>query len=134
MQTLSDRIRQARRAKGWSQSGLAEYLGVTTSAVGHWERPCGNQPSAERLFAIAKHLSVNIEWLVLGLGDVQRDSIGHQGLGINALSDNEQELLRCYRKLPQRSRSLLLQLLAQFNVPPQPSLRAKKLSSIGRGR
>lgn len=37
METIGDRIRQQREAKGFSLQQLAELLDVTKAAVSHWE-------------------------------------------------------------------------------------------------
>ncbi|MGY0612274.1 helix-turn-helix domain-containing protein [Luteimonas sp. A501] len=67
--TLPDRIRSARRRKGWSQSELGARLGVTASAVGHWERPAGHAPCLSRVMQLAGTLGVGIEWLISGRAD-----------------------------------------------------------------
>ncbi len=104
MQTLADRIRHSRRSRGWSQSRLAEYLNVTASAVGHWERPGGSRPSSERLFSIAGHLSVSVDWLVYGRGDMLPGAAVHSVPDIISSSNEEQQLLRHYRNLPHHAK------------------------------
>mgnify|MGYP006274281335 FL=1 len=110
MQSLADRIRRARRIKGWSQSQLAHRLGVSTSAVGHWERPNGPLPSTEHLIEIAMHLSVRVEWLALGHGDIRASGREIQWQGVT-LHAEEQALLERYKTLPEPSRALLSQFL-----------------------
>ncbi|MGK7294245.1 MAG: helix-turn-helix domain-containing protein [Candidatus Wenzhouxiangella sp. M2_3B_020] len=109
MRDVGDRIRRARRVKGWSQERLARSLGVTTSAVGHWERPKGHQPSSENLIEIARHLSVNVEWLAVGRGAMLADDT----LEMEAVSLNEEEkaLIKRYQGLSSPSRTLLAQIM-----------------------
>ena len=109
MRDVGDRIRRARRVKGWSQERLARSLGVTTSAVGHWERPRGHQPSTENLIEIAKHLSVNVEWLAVGRGAM----LAGDTLEMEAVSLNEEEkaLIKRYQGLSSPSRTLLAQIM-----------------------
>ena len=54
---LGEQIAAARRAKGWSQTRLAEELDVSTEAVGKWER---NQyaPNREKLSRLTECLDV----------------------------------------------------------------------------
>ncbi|MEX2499548.1 MAG: helix-turn-helix domain-containing protein [Wenzhouxiangellaceae bacterium] len=119
MEDLADRIRRARRIKGWSQTRLAESLGVTPGAVGHWERPDGSQPSSEHLIEIAKQLSVNHEWLAVGRGEMlPRDSKRLQP-GVISLSDGEQMLVERYQELPPPSRVLLLHFLDALVTSPE---------------
>ncbi len=119
VEDLADRIRRARRIKGWSQTRLAEGLGVTPGAVGHWERPGGNQPSSEHLVEIAKQLSVHHEWLAVGRGEMlPRDSKLFQP-GVISLSDEEQMLVEHYQALPPPSRVLLLQFLDALAASPK---------------
>jgi len=64
---VGERIRQAREAKGLSQSGLARLLpgGAEGRDVSRWERGL-NMPSWPNLQALAVALDVSIGWL---LGD-----------------------------------------------------------------
>lgn len=119
MNDLADRIRRARRIRGMSQARLAKYLGVTTSAVGHWERPEGHRPSLENLVEIAKHLSVSIEWLALGRREVHLSGSHEPNLGVVSLSYDEQLLLEQYRAIPTISRMLLMQLLDVLKASPE---------------
>ncbi len=115
MQYLSDRIRLARRAKSWSQAKLAARLGVTTSAVGHWERPNGHQPSMENLVGIARHLSISLEWLAIGRGErVLRGSSGSEP-NVISLSADEEALVKRYKDLPSPSRTILVQFIEALN-------------------
>lgn len=56
-------LKQIRESKGISQKELASALGVTESAVSHWE---SNRylPAAENLHLAAKALGVTIDELV----------------------------------------------------------------------
>ncbi len=119
MEDVADRIRRARRIKGWSQSRLAESLGVTPGAVGHWERPDGNQPSSEHLIEIAKQLSVNHEWLAIGRGAMMpQDSDCFQPSMIS-FGDDELVLLQHYQDLSAHTRALLMQFLNALVASPE---------------
>lgn len=58
--TLGKKIAELRRAKGWTQTQLAEKVGVHPSHITRWERD-KNQPSANTLTELAKHLEVTVE-------------------------------------------------------------------------
>jgi len=113
MQKLSDRIRRARRISGLSQSELADGLGVTTSAVGHWERPGGPYPSTQHLIRISTCLSVRLEWLATGRGHIQLDGQSHERDEVSGplFCIEERQLLEGYRALPEHSRQLLTRFL-----------------------
>jgi transcriptional regulator with XRE-family HTH domain len=53
-------IRQLRREAGWSQSELAERIGVSKMSVSHWETG-RNEPSARQLRALATAFNVPME-------------------------------------------------------------------------
>ena len=55
-------IADLRKRKKWSQSELAERLGVTQGAVSQWELEDA-YPSFEKLFDLARALDVSIEKL-----------------------------------------------------------------------
>jgi len=111
MRYVGDRIRRARRIRGWSQARLATRLGVTPSAVGHWERPNGHRPSSENLVEIAKHLSVSLEWLAIGCVDMRPHGSSGSEPGVISLSEEEEALVKRYRGLPSPSRALLVQFI-----------------------
>lgn len=63
MSILGDRIRLARKRKGWTQADLASALGVSEPAVNRYEKG-GRQPDVDQLVNIANVLEVSIEYLV----------------------------------------------------------------------
>src|SRR5450432_2203349 len=73
---LCDRIRLSRNEAELSQSGLAERVGVTASAVCQWESRDGTRPSTERLQDIAACTGMAFDWLATGHGSKQRRSRG----------------------------------------------------------
>lgn len=70
MRDLTTRIRQARRRLSYSQTDLAERVGVNRSAVAQWERPGGSTPTSSNLSKIAVITSVHYEWLATGRGQM----------------------------------------------------------------
>lgn len=118
---LSDRIRAARRMKGWSQSELAAELKVDRSAVGHWERGDGSAPSATRLFALARVTGVYVEWLANGSGPMLVTPLPEgSDKAPRALSNEEEHLLSCFARISGRARLLLLELAeTQASAPEQ---------------
>lgn len=98
---------------------------MTASAVGHWERPSGHQPSSENLIQVAKQLSVNLEWLATGCGEMR----GHRSSGsepsVISLSDEEEALIKRYQGLSSPSRALLAQFMEALAIPSGASQRTE---------
>ncbi|CAB4159800.1 HipB Predicted transcriptional regulators [uncultured Caudovirales phage] len=74
MDTLSSRLREARKAKGLSQTELAKAAGVAQSTVGNIES--GDRDGASSLAAIAEALGVRYRWLRDGDGTRELPAIG----------------------------------------------------------
>ncbi|WP_176461359.1 helix-turn-helix domain-containing protein [Bordetella genomosp. 1] len=67
MSTFSDRLRDARAHRGWTQKELAEISGLTPSAIGNYESGQRIHPSGTALLKLAQVLNVSPVWL--GEGD-----------------------------------------------------------------
>lgn len=65
--SIGSRIRSARKKAGMAQADLAAACGVRTLAVSSWERG-RSTPRAEAFPLIASALSVEIDWLLTGVG------------------------------------------------------------------
>ena len=58
-----DRLKQLRLSKDLKQSDLAAILGVSTSAIGSYER-CERQPAFELLHKYSKYFNVSIDYML----------------------------------------------------------------------
>ena len=67
MSTFSDRLRDARAHRGWTQKELAEISGLTPSAIGNYESGQRMHPAGTALLKLAQVLNVSPVWL--GEGD-----------------------------------------------------------------
>lgn len=66
MQTMGERIRTLREAKGWTQQALGERVGVSREAVSQWEiGPTKNIKNATFL-ALLRELGTTYEYLMFG--------------------------------------------------------------------
>ncbi|MCW2254044.1 phage repressor protein C with HTH and peptisase S24 domain [Providencia alcalifaciens] len=65
--TLAQRLKQARTNKGFTQSELAELVGLSQAAIQKIET--GKAATSTKLIEIAKELNVEPEWLSSGAGD-----------------------------------------------------------------
>lgn len=69
MDTMKDRIRTARKARGLTQQDVATELGVSRIAALNWENKNKQAlPESHRLPALAAFLGVRLEWLMSGKG------------------------------------------------------------------
>lgn len=71
---FSERLKQARQAKGLSQAKLAEVVGVGQNAISNYEKAGnkGSMPKLETAAEMAKALDVSLDWLV-GTTDKQKN-------------------------------------------------------------
>lgn len=70
MSKFSERLQEAREAKGWSQARLAKEAGVSAGSIGNWESGTRQQPRS--LIELARALDVNPAWLS-GLDEPRED-------------------------------------------------------------
>lgn len=116
---LADRIRLARRSAKLSQSELAESLDVAASAVAQWESPHGTSPRIEKFPALAAAVGVTVEWLLTGRGGKRRPrSSDDHAPAITpdsfARDEDEEMLLKQFRRLPVRRRDVVMRLLVEL--------------------
>ena len=95
--TISQRIFSILTEKKLKQKDLAEYVGISTSAISDWKKKNTN-PSAENLSAIADFLNVSLRFLLTG--EERIESI--------KLSDDIKELISYYNTLDERSKGKIL--------------------------
>lgn len=63
---IGERIREARRKKGWSQERLSEEIDVAVAYISRIERG-SSQVNLNRLAQISKVLDISIEYLIGGV-------------------------------------------------------------------
>lgn len=66
MQTMGDRIRLLREAKGWSQAHLADLVGVTAGAISQWETGLTKNVKLETFLTLCSELGTNPHYLIFG--------------------------------------------------------------------
>lgn len=81
MKTAGDRIKEERIAKGWSQQRLADEISkiknekITRNAIALWESGSSKTQKPENMFAAAKALGLNPQWVLDETGE-KRAAIG----------------------------------------------------------
>lgn len=73
--TLGGRLSRTREAMGLSIGLVARRVGVSPKTVQEWEND-RSEPGVDRLSLLAGVLSVNLVWLLHGVGDAPVDDIG----------------------------------------------------------
>lgn len=86
MDTVGSRLRFRRKQKKLTQRDVAEWAGVSASAVTQWESDL-TKLSGENLILVCKCLQCSPEWLVFGSGDIEN------GININFMSAREVPLI-----------------------------------------
>ncbi len=112
---IGHRIKQRREQLNISQERLGEMIGVTYQQIQKYEKGT-NKVSAEKLYSIAKNLKVPISFFFESTKEFlvaeEREDVNYFVQGEKALSLQEQELLNCFRFLPDKdARSNLLGFL-----------------------
>ncbi len=95
--TISQRIFSILTEKKLKQKDLAEYVGISTSAISDWKKKNTN-PSAENLSAIADFLNVSLRFLLTGEERIENIK----------LSDDIKELISYYNTLDERSKGKII--------------------------
>jgi transcriptional regulator with XRE-family HTH domain len=87
-ESIGDRIRKARDARGMTQGGLALQVGSKSgraSTVSEWES--GNGPADPLALAeLVAVLRVDAHWLLTGEGEMERSDPGHEAHARSASS------------------------------------------------
>jgi len=79
VKTLADRVREARKSKGWTQAELAKEAGVGQSAIGNIE--AGKRSNPQTLTAIGAALGRRPKWLLRGEPPEFEDDDSGQTMG-----------------------------------------------------
>lgn len=68
METMGQRIKQMRDQRGWTQTQLADLVGVTVSAVSQWELDQTENVKLLPFLRLAKLFETDPHYLVFGPG------------------------------------------------------------------
>lgn len=122
--SIGKNISKARRKLGMSQSELARVIGVSPQSVQLWESE-KNEPRRHRAIKIAKALGMSTMELEYGEGETSYTltppsaaPLSHSDLvntTLNKLSEREQLILSCFRKLNNELQEHLI-LIAESRI------------------
>lgn len=110
MNTLTNRIRDARKQAGLSQTDIAKALRISPAAVNHWEQGFSKNIRLEHFFALASLLKQDPQWLATGkvLPRARKTTAMPPKPGDSPLTREERALLHHVRQMPNSLRKLLL--------------------------
>ena len=125
MSEFGSRLRKLRRDANITQKQIAQYLNITQTAIGKYEKHDNAYPSIEVLIKIADYFHVSIDYLLRGQQYdasaennvngvltnstvLQANRSGTVWHGKQSISPEAEELLRIYGKLGVRERLKLL--------------------------
>jgi transcriptional regulator with XRE-family HTH domain len=90
---LGDRIRAARKAKGWTQQELAEKTGMTAAFLSYLENG-SRRAGFESLLKLAEALSVEPEFLLGGKLGQEKPETPYISVSLEGLTAGEGNMVR----------------------------------------
>jgi transcriptional regulator with XRE-family HTH domain len=115
MESIHQRIKRLREAKGLSQEALAKLAGVTYQSVQEWERADGTAPTRKRQAKVAAALGITVQELVVGPSAA---TAAEPAAEYGEFSQDERSLIARYRAADPRWQ-LSLRLLAALATEQQ---------------
>lgn len=107
MATIGENIKNLREKNGWSQAELASKIGKTRSAISQYEHNettprMGVIEDLARVFGVKKRniIEQSVTYAVVSLDD--------------GLSEDEKELVRLFRQMPNKGKAALLAGLHEY--------------------
>ncbi len=97
------RIAEAREARGWTQEQLAAAIGTTQQTIQRWESG-HTEPKVSNVEKISSALGITLSFIL----DIDNDKDSE------TLSNDERELLACYRSLSTKGKHAVLVGLRDF--------------------
>lgn len=104
-QGFAQRLRQLRKEKGFSQTKLAEQVGVHYTHIGRYEKAAA-RPGADTLFKLADALDVSPSFLIEG----STDEIAQDRLSDRELLVQFEQI----EKFPEEDKSVVKRLIGAF--------------------
>lgn len=110
---VADVIKRHRKARGWTQQGLADLSGLTQGAITNLERGVNPRPSAETMQKLAHAFSVSADQLMAEAGLTPSVTVMVE-LKATVSDQALAELLRNWPDLTEEDRAAALSLVRSF--------------------
>lgn len=113
------RLRQLRKASGFSQGALAQKLDLTFQQIQKYEKG-SNRVSASKLYQAASCLNVPIQAFFEGLPELGEESPDASRLSLVAIRSDLAKLVDAYERTDPRVRKKLLEMIEVLGCEPGP--------------
>jgi transcriptional regulator with XRE-family HTH domain len=114
-EAFANLIREARRAKNWTQDKLVDESGVSRSTILRWESGDASRPDPDQVRAVCLALGIDPRRAAVALGYLTPEEIAPPGggTGRQSLSDEEREILTILRdpQVPSAEKAPLVEYL-----------------------
>lgn len=107
--TTGDRIRQARKAAGMTQTQLADKIGVKYSAIHKYETGLIVNLKRETIAALADALDVKPSWLMCMEDEDPKEA------DLSLLSEDEQRFVLLYRRADEIDKGTIRNILSRYD-------------------
>ena len=97
------RIKEAREARGWTQEQLAAAMNTTQQTIQRWESG-QTDPKSSVIVEISRVLGITVSFIM----NIDESS------EVKVLSDDEHDLIDCYRSLPTKAQKAILHGLREY--------------------
>lgn len=115
--TTGQRIKEARKRAGMTQSELAQKLNIPFQSVSQWERDLRN-PKIETLLRISAALKVDVNWLMNGQTLEQRDQAMKDHVA-RRFSELKERTSDKWKKESEEIEAMLSELEAEKDAPSE---------------
>lgn len=124
MASFTDRLRQLRKQAGFSQQELADKMQVTKQTISQYERAV-RKPDYDTILFFCDLFNVSADYL-LGKADVTIRLLNSDELNLlsngNNLSENEQALIKIFRKLNHIGQNKVLDYISDISEKYKKSM------------
>ncbi len=98
------RIKEAREARGWTQEQLAMEMETTQQTIQRWESG-QTDPKSSAIVEISRILGITVSFIM---------GIDNESDETKTLTDDEREILACYRALSAKGKRAVLAGLKDY--------------------
>lgn len=113
MQTLGEKIRRCRKAKGLSQQKLAEELGIQYQSVQDWERG-KTRPSLDKVVRLCEIFDVTSTWLLHTGGNgypAREDSLLQEPPVLYGMDSEGRKYLEMFQRLRPDTKEIVMKVM-----------------------
>ena len=114
-----DRISALLKEHGMTQADLSRATGISTGLISQWKKRM-QQPSSEKLKAIADYFGISVDWLLTGIED-KKELTAHKDseniIKLNEISNPDIKMIARAGEKMTKDQAKMLRKYAQFMFP-----------------